>query len=66
MDIRILKELENFDFKEYFGVTMHTVTFDNTNWKTDDIIADFERGIRALKWCAWNKNADLIIVKFKL
>ena len=60
MSLEEFKHLADFDFAEHFGITTHTVKFDNSNWKTDEILNDINQGFGTIKCKFCDKNAVII------
>ena len=60
MGLDEFKHLADFDFAEHFGIIMHTVKLDNSNWKTHEILNDISQGFRSIKCKFCEKNAVII------
>ena len=60
MSLEEFKHLVDFDFAEHFGIITHTVKFDNSNWKTNEILNDISQGFKSIQCKFCEKNAVII------
>ena len=49
MDFDSLGWMKDIDLAEYLGINMHTVIFDDSKWKVDELLADLEKSFISTK-----------------
>ena len=49
MDFDLLNWFKSFDFIKYFDVTVHSMEFNNTQWKKDAIMNYLNEGFTTMK-----------------
>ena len=50
MDFDSLGWMKDIDLAEYLGINMHTVTFDDSKWKVDELLDDLDKWFTGIKW----------------
>ena len=49
MDFDSRNWFKSFEFVKYFGVTVHSMQFKNTQWKKDAIMKNLSEGFKTIK-----------------
>ena len=66
MDFDLLNWFRSFDFIKYFDVTVHSMEFNNTQWKKDAIMNYLNEGFTTIKCYNWEENSEWVIDSRKL